>query len=391
MPNCKSVYDPQEDSTMLEKHVRKFAFGKVLDMGTGSGIQAISAAQSSKVKSVIAADVQKEVIEYCKKNIKHRKIKFLQSDLFENIKGKFDAIIFNPPYLPQELKVRDLALEGGKKGYEVIEEFLSGLSGHLNPEGLALIVFSSFTKKEKVEELVKSILFDFEELERMRIFFEDLHVYRLFKSGLLKTLEAKGIKNVKYLAKGHRGFVYTGILNKKKVVIKAKNPKSTAFNRIANESKWIKVLSRHGIGPNLVFGSEDYFVYNYIDGVPIIEFLKNNEKNEIRDVLKKSLGQCFKMDKLKIDKEEMHHPVKHIIVVKKGKTLAPKMIDFERCRSSENPKNVTQFCQFITSGNVEKILSGKNIAIDKSRIISLAKIYKRSISIQNLNNILKAI
>ena len=69
MPNCKSVYDPQEDSTLLEKHVRRHASGKVLDIGTGSGLQAIAAAQSSKVSSVIATDVQKGVIDYCKISI----------------------------------------------------------------------------------------------------------------------------------------------------------------------------------------------------------------------------------------------------------------------------------------------------------------------------------
>jgi methylase of polypeptide subunit release factors len=38
---------------------------------------------------------------------------------------KFDLIVFNPPYLPQELPERDKALEGGKKGYEVLERFFN--------------------------------------------------------------------------------------------------------------------------------------------------------------------------------------------------------------------------------------------------------------------------
>src|SRR3989338_108603 len=134
MASCKSIYDPQEDSTMLERWVRQHAKGNVLDMGTGSGIQAIAAAQSTGVKSVLAADVQKGVIGYCKSCIKNRKIKFVQSDLFKKIKGKFDTIIFNPPYLPQELKLKDLTTEGGKKGYEVIEMFLNDVNAFLKPD-----------------------------------------------------------------------------------------------------------------------------------------------------------------------------------------------------------------------------------------------------------------
>ena len=87
MVNCKSIYEPREDSALLERYVRQYAKGHVLDMGTGSGIQAIAATQSSKVDFVTGADVLKSAIDYCRKCIKNRKIKkFLVSDLFDGIK-----------------------------------------------------------------------------------------------------------------------------------------------------------------------------------------------------------------------------------------------------------------------------------------------------------------
>lgn len=46
-------YEPREDSKLLERYVRKYAKGSVLDIGTGSGIQAISAAKSRKVKKLL--------------------------------------------------------------------------------------------------------------------------------------------------------------------------------------------------------------------------------------------------------------------------------------------------------------------------------------------------
>ncbi|MBI2653979.1 methyltransferase [Candidatus Woesearchaeota archaeon] len=381
MVTCKSGYDPREDSILLERQVRLHAKGKVLDMGTGSGIQAIAATQNSRVISVLATDVQKGVINYCKKCIQNPKIKFVQSDLFEKVKGKFDAIIFNPPYLPQELKLRDLTIEGGKKGYEVIERFLNEVNYYLNPNGIILMVFSSLTKKEKVGEFIKNNLLEFQELEKVHIFFEDIYVYLLKKNEFLKKLESKGISNIKYLAKGHRGLLFTGIYKGKKVTIKTKNPQSTAVGRIENEAKWIKRLNKHNIGPKLSFAGDNYFVYEYIDGDFIINYIEKSNKNNIKKIIKQIFNQMFVLDKLKIDKEEMHHPLKHVIISKNK----PYLIDFERTHHSPNPKNVTQFCQFLIS--TSQLLKNKKIEIIKDDIIKSAKVYKSSPNIANFKKI----
>ena len=90
------IYEPGEDSFLLAKYVEKFAKGNVLDIGTGSGVQAENALKFSK--DVLAVDIDKKAVSYVKK----RGVKAKVSDLFSNVKGKFDLIIFNPPYLPDE-------------------------------------------------------------------------------------------------------------------------------------------------------------------------------------------------------------------------------------------------------------------------------------------------
>ena len=387
MISCKSVYEPQEDSSLLERYVRQYAKGDVLDLGTGSGIQAIAAAQNKNVKSVLATDVQKEVINYCKKSIKNKKIKFLQSDLFKKVEGKFDVIIFNPPYLPQELKLKDLTIEGGKRGYEVIERFLNEANNFLKRDGIILMIFSSLTKKDKVEEFIKNNLLEFQVLEQLHIFFEDIYVYLLRKNGFLKRLESRLITKIKYFAKGHRGLLFVGTYKNKKIIIKTKNPQSMAFGRVENEAKWLKRLNKHEIGPKLILVDDDYFAYHLIEGSFILDYLKKSNKYNIKKTLKRIFNQLFVLDELKIDKEEMHHPFKHVIITK----TKPFLIDFERANYSLKPKNITQFCQFIVSSKISEILKLKKIFLDRNRFLELAKIYKNNQNKTNFKKIKDAI
>ncbi|HLC66666.1 MAG TPA: methyltransferase, partial [Candidatus Nanoarchaeia archaeon] len=95
MPTPFSLYEPREDSYLLAAQVAKYARGKVLDMGIGSGIQASTAAKQRKVKTVLAVDLQSGVIAHCRKTLDSKKIRFRVSDLFARIPEKFDTVIFN--------------------------------------------------------------------------------------------------------------------------------------------------------------------------------------------------------------------------------------------------------------------------------------------------------
>ncbi len=179
------MYSPQEDSYMLLEQLKKYAKGKVLDMGTGSGIQALEAAKKENVESVLAVDINKKVINELRKKIKNPKIKFIVSDLFSSVVKKYDCIIFNPPYLPQEeikgKKIEDIELYGGRKGYEIIKKFFSEVSNYLEKDGIIIMVFSSLSAKKEVDKIIKLKGFNFEELSRKHIFFEDLYVYLVKK------------------------------------------------------------------------------------------------------------------------------------------------------------------------------------------------------------------
>lgn len=160
------IYEPQEDSFLLQKYVRKYAHGKVLDVGTGSGIQALTALE--KTRDVVAVDINDDVVKFVKSKGIDAKI----SNLFSKVDGKFDLIIFNPPYLPPDEHDDDLATSGGIK---IIDRFLSQAKKFLNKNGKILLVFSSLTGD--VDSLLKKYGYKFECLETQSHFFERLFVY----------------------------------------------------------------------------------------------------------------------------------------------------------------------------------------------------------------------
>ena len=172
------IYEPGEDSFLLSKYVAKFARGKVLDIGSGSGIQAEAASNSAE--NVLAADIDKESVEFIRK----KGIKAKVSDLFSKIDGKFDLIIFNPPYLPDEESEDNESKKittGGKYGHEILERFFSQADRYLNKDGRILIVFSSLTNKNKINKIIKKNNFKFKMLESKKLFFEKLYCYLIFR------------------------------------------------------------------------------------------------------------------------------------------------------------------------------------------------------------------
>jgi release factor glutamine methyltransferase len=170
------MYKPREDSFLLLKHIKDYINKEniILEVGTGSGILAQEATKYA-IK-VVACDIDKQLIKKLKEKSKDKKIHFIHSDLFSNIDGKFDLIIFNPPYLLSgKIKYRDI--DGGKKGIEVIEKFLVGAKNYLEKKGKILLLCSSLNKN--VENLFKKYNYKFKKIDKQNLFFEKLFVYEL--------------------------------------------------------------------------------------------------------------------------------------------------------------------------------------------------------------------
>jgi len=175
------IYKPAEDSYFLievlqdklklKNHELKNL--KFLEMGCGSGI-ILQFLKSIGVKNLFGIDINPDAVKQCKT----LGFKCIVSDLFNEIQKneKFDVIIFNPPYLPENPKEPEdskLATTGGKKGSEIINEFLKQAKKHLKKHGKIFLLFSSFTKGIKWQGFKKKIL------AKKKLFFEELYVVEL--------------------------------------------------------------------------------------------------------------------------------------------------------------------------------------------------------------------
>ena len=127
----------------------------VLDMCTGSGAIAIAVykelKKAGKKPKVMATDICSSALELAKENAaaNDAEILFVESDLFERIRGKFDVIITNPPYIPTaeieklQREVKDheprLALDGGEDGMDIYRRIASEFMQYLNKGGTLIM------------------------------------------------------------------------------------------------------------------------------------------------------------------------------------------------------------------------------------------------------------
>jgi release factor glutamine methyltransferase len=183
-----SVYRPSDDSFMLAGAAEGLR-GDVLEIGCGSGIVSLTAAKTAK--SVLGTDVSPDAVACAAANAARNGIanaKFAISDMFSAIPHgtAFDAILFNPPYLPTEESERihgplNQAFDGGKDGRGVLDRFLAQFGSFLRPGGILLVVQSSLNDPEKTRSVLEGMGYAVETVAEEAFFFERLCVLRAQK------------------------------------------------------------------------------------------------------------------------------------------------------------------------------------------------------------------
>jgi release factor glutamine methyltransferase len=177
------VYEPAVDTFLLLENLDIRRRDEVLEIGTGTGLIAIYAAERSS--NVVATDINEKAVKCALKNTitNHRyNVELKEGNLFEPVENrKFDLILFNTPYLPtsEDEKLQEnlnAAFDGGLDGRDTIDAFIDQVKHYLNDEGRVQIVQSSLASVDKTVDKLKELGFDAEVCASEKCFFEEIVV-----------------------------------------------------------------------------------------------------------------------------------------------------------------------------------------------------------------------
>ena len=156
-----------ETELLVQQAIRTVEEGdKVLDLCTGSGAIAIAlACEAAKDKniSVTAADISEDALEVARENARYNKanVTFVKSDLFDSVRGRFNLITANPPYIKTkdipalQREVRDheprLALDGGADGLEFYRRIAEKVTRYLVRGGMLIVECG----EDQAQEVIK--------------------------------------------------------------------------------------------------------------------------------------------------------------------------------------------------------------------------------------------
>lgn len=125
---------------------------RVLDLCTGSGCIGIGAATVFEEAEVDLSDISADALAVANSNIEFHelgdRVRAIQSDVFDNIEGRYDVILSNPPYvdaddmasMPEEFRHEpELGLAAGVDGLDIAHRILARAVDHLTPDGLLIV------------------------------------------------------------------------------------------------------------------------------------------------------------------------------------------------------------------------------------------------------------
>jgi len=172
------VYPPSEDSQLLIESLKVRDGERILEIGCGSGVVSIHCARNGCL--VTSGDVNPRAVELTRKNAADNgvDINVVETDVYSDISGRFDTILFNLPYLPvDEEGLLAKSWSGGPDGLGPLPELLEGAPEHLLEGGRVVVVISSLMDTQALWDLLDG--YDVTNIGELKLFFEKLAVLEI--------------------------------------------------------------------------------------------------------------------------------------------------------------------------------------------------------------------
>jgi release factor glutamine methyltransferase len=169
------MYAPSDDTFLLAQCARKYRGKWALEIGVGSG--AVAESLSANFENVAATDIHLPSLEYCRRRSYNLVLVCCDAaSAFGNI--KFDLVVANPPYLPDDTK-KDVAVHGGPAGVETTTRFIESALPLLSHRGAMLVVVSSRADRSALDAFIETRKLKKRVALEKELFFERLFVLEL--------------------------------------------------------------------------------------------------------------------------------------------------------------------------------------------------------------------
>lgn len=206
----------------------------------------------------------------------------------------------------------------------------------------------------------------------------------------ITTLEFVGEKlvaNLHVLGKGCVGIVVKAHGDCGEVAVKIRRVDADRAS-MQHEAKMLAAANKVDVGPRLLGASENFLIMQFIDGQLLPKWLDNRseDKLRLRQVLRKLLEQCWRLDDAGLDHGELSHAPKHIII---DSMDDPFILDFEAASIARKASNVTSLTQFLfidgpIADKISRILGRR----DTQALLDAVKKYKFAKSRENFDAVM---
>lgn len=183
----RNVFNPRFyfTSQFMAKNLSISQGDIVLDMGTGSGIQAITA--GDRASKVVAIDINPEAVKFARINVNannlEHTISVLEGDLFAPLKQQplFNTVLFTPPYM-EGSPGTDFEHALYDRNKQLLRRFFKEAGDYIKPDGYVQMLYSSISGQDRALDIAEQLGWEHTLIAHEKTVTESFYIYKLSKT-----------------------------------------------------------------------------------------------------------------------------------------------------------------------------------------------------------------